>query len=375
MSETFQELSEELDLEGFFQNEGLKYKMANGSSGWQVQAYECPVCNDRKWKTYLNAESGVGNCFKCEARFSKLSFVFATMHGRLPEKGDKPAWRDTLALVKTVLKEQGWMPKRMTTAAVENAVKLPLSFALPTPEGQNLVYLESRNVDNDLAAYFHLRYCDDGWWNYTKDDGTQGGQNFGGRIIIPVYDTDGKLVTYQGRDITGKSDRKYLFPMGLPGTGRFLFNGQNAYGAKRAILGEGAFDVIAIKRAMDEEVVARDVLPLGSFGKHLSFGSLDGNDQLGRFMELKRGGLQEVTIMWDGEEKVIGAALDAAKHLRGLGLKCKIALLPYEKDPNEVTPDVVRAAFYSAREYSAKLEIEWRLKNPYRQKKPATSDC
>jgi DNA primase len=376
MSETFQELSAELDLEAFFQDEGLKYKLARGSSGWQIHCETCPVCDDRRWRTYLNSESGAGNCFVCSATFNKLTFVFATLHGCLPEKDvHRAEWRQTIDRVKTILKDQGWMPKRTVTAAVENTVKLPLSFPLPTPDGENLIYLEARGVDADLAAYFHLRMCERGWWNYVKDDGSPGGQCFDNRIIIPVYDLDGALVTFQGRDISGTSDRKYLFPMGLPGTGRYLFNGQNAYGAKRAVLGEGAFDVIATKRALDEDVALRDVLPLGSFGKHLSFGSTDGNDQLSRFLELKRGGLEEVTIMWDGEVKVIGAALDAAKHLHGIGLRAKIALLPYEKDPNEVTADVVRAAFYGAQVYNSQLEIKWRLRNPYRQaKKPASID-
>lgn len=367
MSNDAQELSDELDLEFFCESEGHRHKLTRGSSGMQIHLMTCPCCDDRKWKVYLNAESGVGNCFPCEARFNKLTFVFASIHGRLPEKGiDSAGWRETFEKVKSVLKDQGWKPKRTTTVAVSHEkVKLPLSFPLPTPEGENLLYLENRGVGVELAKFFHLRFCEDGWWNFTKEDGSPGGQKFDNRIILPVYDLDGGLVTFQGRDITGTSDRKYIFPKGLPGTGKYLFNGQNAHGAKRAVLGEGGFDVIAVKRALDEEVALRDVLPLGSFGKHLSFGSLDGDDQLGRFLMLKRAGLEEVTIMWDGEAKVIAAALDAADKLQSIGLRAKIALLPPDKDPNEATPAEVRAAFYGAHIFTPKLSMMWRLRNPY----------
>jgi len=383
MSASAKELSEELDLESWFERESLAYKTSRGVNGWQINAKDCPQCGGSKWRVYLNAETGAGNCFQCGETFSKLGFIHAYLHGDKRENS-KAAWRETFKHVREALSDQGWRPKRTTTAAVEfGEVKLPLSFPLPTPEGQNLIYLEKRGVDAALAKYFHLRFCAEGWWRFTKDDGSPGGQKFDGRVIIPVFDLDGSLRTFQGRDVTGESEQKYLFPKGLPGTGRYLLNGQNAVRAKRVAMGEGAFDVIAIKKALDEEVALRDVVPVGSFGKHLSYGSLDGDDQLGRFLQLKADGLEEVTIMWDGEPKALIAALDAAKLLRGIGLKVRIAVLPYDKDPNEVPPDVVRRAFWEAKAYTPTLDVTWRIQNPYaaaeaaskRAKVPVSSDC
>lgn len=325
-----------------------------------MQMKECPRCGDRRWRVYLNAETGLGNCFVCSAGFNKATFI----HDYLGN-----SWKDTFAHIKDAVKDQGWRPRKRHTAAVEfGEIKLPTSFALPTVEGRNLIYLEQRGITGEIARYFHLRYCETGWWNW-EEDGRRRGQLYEQRVIIPVFDLDGKLVTFQGRDVTGEAERKYLFPTGLPGTGRFLFNGQNAGLARRAVLAEGAFDVFALKIALDEDVELRDVVPLGSFGKHLSYGSLDGNDQLGRFMELRQRGLREVTIMWDGEWRAVIAALDAAELLARIGLKVRIALLPSEKDPNEVSADVVRAAFKSAHSYSKALAIRWRLQNPYSKQK------
>lgn len=354
------EISKELDLELLFDRESLAHKMSRGSSGMQINAKECPDCGDSRWRVYLNAETGRGNCFVCNRTFNKLSFVHAYLgHG----DGE---WRKTFEFCEEALRDQGWRPPRTIGAAVEyEKVSLPLSLELPTRDGQNLQYLEDRGVNGDLARYFHLRYCSMGWWNYTKEDGTPGGQSFGERVIIPVFDLDGALVTFQGRDLTGTSERKYLFPIGLPGTGKFLLNGQNVQLTKRVAMGEGGFDVIAMKAAFDEEQDLRDVVPIGSFGKHLSYGSVDGDDQLGRLLKLKAGGLQEVTIMWDGEAKALTSALDAGKLIAGIGLIARIALLPKDKDPNEVPRAVVRQAFYQAQRWTPMLDVKMRLLNPY----------
>lgn len=360
------EISDEFDLEYWFDRESRPFKITHGSSGEQINAQECPCCGNTKWKVYLNKETGAGNCFagSCEEKFSKLGFVHQA-HGRDMESSAD--WRETYKEVKECMSEQGWRPRRTVTVAVEYPpAMLPESFELPTPEGQNLVYLDKRGISGEIAGYFHLRYCIHGKHNFTRPDGTPGYQKFDGRVIIPVFDLDGKLVTYQGRDTTGLAgDKKYLFAAGLPGTGRHLLNGQSVMRAKRVVMGEGAFDVAAIKIAFDEDPKLRDVIPVGSFGKHLSYGSMDGNDQVGRFRQLKAQGLEEVTIMWDGEWKALIAALDAAELLRQVGLLVRIAILPAGRDPNEVLPEVVRDAFRNATVYSKLLSVKWRLRNPF----------
>lgn len=356
------EMSDALDMEFWLDRESIPFKPTSGRSGQQLNIQTCPdaSCGNDKYRVYLNAETGVGNCFVCGKGFSKLGFIHEYLgHG-------DGQWRDTFRHVEEALKDQGWRPRRIVAVAVdETTVSLPLSMELPTKEGETLVYLRDRGIDDDLTRYFHLRYCIDAWWNFTKPDGTSGGQNFGQRVIIPVYDLDGTLVTFQGRDITGTKEDKYLFPSQLPGTGRFLLNGQNVGPARRATIGEGAFDVFSLKIAVDGASDLRDIVPVGSFGKHLSYGDVAGNDQLGRFLKLKGQGLQEVIICWDGEAKALIAALDAAKLLVGIGLRVRIALMPPGKDPNEVTPDVTQAALRNATLYTPLLDLQWRVKNPY----------
>lgn len=360
------ELNAELDMEYWLSRESRPYRLGRGVSGPQLNIQTCPnpECGDRRWRTYLGVDSGRGNCFVCNETFTNLTFIRMAL--------GEPPWRDVFKHVKETLAEQGWRPKRTVTAAVENGpVTLPASHALPNHEGRNLVYLDERGIGADIAAYFHLRFCAFGWWRYKRPDGTPSGQNFSDRVIIPVYDLEGKLTTFQGRDVTGKGDPKYLFPSGLPGTGRYLLNGQNAWRAKRIVMGEGFFDVAAIKIALDDDVGLRDVAPVGSFGKHLSYGSPDGEDQLGAFRQLKTAGLEEVTFMWDGEPDALKAALAGADLLHKMGLRARIALLPAGKDPNEIAAVSVREAFYKAVTYDRALAVRWMVRNPYKSLKTA----
>lgn len=357
---SFETIEKELDIEFFLDRESIPYKVTRGVNGEQLNIQTCPnpACQDNRWRTYFGTETGRGNCFVCGRGFNKLGFI----HDYYQHSN----WRDTFQEVRVIMQEQGWRPIRKSTVAVTNgAIDLPTSIALPTETGQNLVYLESRGFGPDLVAYFKLRFCEFGWWKFRDSDGSLKMQDFKNRVIIPVYDLDGELKTFQGRDITNTSDRKYLFPKELPGTGRYLLNGQNVIMTSEAVMGEGIFDVMAIKKAFDEESDLRAIVPIGSFGKHLSYGAQDGNDQLGRFIALKARGLQILTIMWDGESKALVSALNAAKLLTGIGLKVRIALLPAGKDPNEVLPEVVREAYRKAQLWTPALDVRYRLRNPY----------
>ena len=361
-NEDLQELLDSISVEDYLDHQGIEYRLGRGASGPQAQVKTCPICGDSRWRVYLGTETGFGNCFhgSCEAKYNKWTFIKA--HTGLEDA------KAIIEHIKQVARELGWRPKRTISVAVTEASdwQLPLSWELPTRDGRNLIYLEKRGITGEVAKYFHLRYCEDAWFNFSNADGSRGGRYFGKRVIIPVYDLDGTMVNFQGRDTTGAAEPKYLFPPGLPGTGRFLLNGQNVMRAKRVLVNEGFFDVAAAKLALDQEVALRDIVPVGTFGKHLSYGDAAGNDQLGRFLRLRREGLEEVILMWDGEAQAFEDAISAGDQLRKIGLRVRIARLPKDKDPNEVDGRVVREAVWKAEELTPAKAIMWRLRNPYR---------
>lgn len=352
-NDELKEALEIIDLETFLDYEGVDYKRTFGSSGTQLNIKTCPRCGGSEWKVYMNAESGLGNCFhgSCVGEPGYNVYSFATHLWNLPGK-------DTVERLKAYAKEQGWVAKRTTSFAFNDTkvdFNLPDNVLLPYKDTIPK-YLECRGITHEIVKFFGLRYCSKGVYLYTDENGKSRWQSYDKRIIIPVFDLEGDLVTFQGRDITGKSGSKYLFPPGLPGTARYLYNGHNAIGAEEIVIGEGAFDVFSIKMALDEQMSLRRIVAVGSFGKKLSSGSSTGDDQLGALVQLKRHGLKRVVMMWDGEASALRAAIDAAKLIKSVGLEVKIAVLPEDKDPNEVTAGEIRAAYFQAlRPTSAEL--------------------
>lgn len=338
------ELSEAIDkieIEAWLDREGVRYRATRGSSGAQLNVKECPVCGNSNYKVYLNVESGLGNCFSgdCETKFNKWKFISAYL--------GLPA-RDVIEHVKQVAREQGWRPPRVKSIATStrsSSLVLPESIQMPHG-GRNLKYLENRNITGEIASYFELRFSHRGRFDYVDDEGRPMSQDYSNRIIIPIFDLEGDLVSFQGRDITGTADKKYLFPPGFASTGAHLYNGHNALGVEHACVNEGVFDVAATKIALDGEMELRDIVPIGSFGKHLSHGSED--SQLGKLLRLKEHGLKIITFMWDAEKKAIKDAVMAAKLLKGYGFITRVALLPKGCDPNEVPGAEVRSAFWKA---------------------------
>ncbi|WP_252512869.1 toprim domain-containing protein [Acinetobacter brisouii] len=357
MSDKNSELGEIIDsvnIEYWLNREGIEYKIARGKRGIQLNVRECPACGNDKWKVYLNQDTGLGNCFHgdCEAKFSKWSFIQAHLHG--------VSNYDVVQHIKAVAVEQGYQPKIRSEYKAPSLGTLSFPASIPLPfNGSNLKYLNQRGIDKEIASEFKLRFCKTGYFEYIDTDGQKKRQHYDNRVIIPIYDLDGKLASYQGRDITGTSEKKYLFPSGFASTGSIIYNGQNAYGAVEVCMGEGVFDVMAIHKAFRDDVALCNVIAVGSFGKHLSKG--DENSQLAQIIKLKEAGLKRITIMWDGEDRALQDAANAALDLRSIGLIVRIAVLPKDKDPNEVEPDVVRQAFLDAKEINSSMEVKFKL--------------
>jgi DNA primase len=349
MAQVINEILERLDPMDFLDREGIEYRETIGSNGRQLNVRTCPKCGGDKWKVFLNAETGLGNCFSgsCNAKFNKYLF----MQAQLGISG-----RQLFEYIENLGREIGWRPPRKSQK-VEIArpdLVIPASYPIPI-DGKNLAYLRNRGITIDVAQYFALRFCLKGWFKYKWEDGSEHFMNFSNRVIIPVFDLNGKLVSFQGRDITGEAEKKYLFPPGFAATGEHLYNGHNVINTESVVVGEGVFDVMACKIALDQDQHLRDVVPVGTFGKHLS------QKQLDNFLILKDRGVKNVTMMWDSEQQAIDDALVAAQQLKGVGFNVRVAILPNGKDPNEVAPAVVRQAYYAAMPYSMTNAVKIRL--------------
>lgn len=356
---TISEILDSVDIESYLDSEGIEYRSRPGRTGPQLNIKDCPVCGSSSWKVFLNADTGLGNCFAGDhppgENFNKWRFIKA----HSGSETNKAAVQH----IKAYALAQGWRPPKVKSERVVNATtgwQPPVSLELPGKNGRNLPYLENRGIPAVYVRYFHLRYCPDGSKFVYQDGNETKTQDYSRRILIPIYDLQGRLVTFQGRDTTGTKEQKYLFPPGLEGSAFHLYNGYNVSNARRIIINEGAFDVIATKMAMDSDLQLRDVVPIGTFGKHLSSGGT--NDQLAKMLTLRARGCEEVTMMWDGEIRATDDAITAGLMLASIGWKVRVAMLPPLKDPNELTGAEVRRAFYEAEALTMNSALKIKMK-------------
>ena len=338
-----------LDMGAFLDYEGIEYREKTGSSGEQYNMKECPACGDSKWRVWMNQESGLGNCFHgdCHVKtFNKYSYIREHL-------GNPPA-RDVIAAIRRIVSAMGWRPKRKPKAKVLSIIdecKLPTKcIPLPDVNGNNLAYLEERGITADLAREFKLRFCVNGVYAYENSIGEREEQYYGNRVIVPTFDLSGQMITFQGRDITGESKRKYLFPPGLPASGKYLYGGHLVKGRKEIAVGEGVFDAHTLTATFRADPDLSEVGAVATFGMHLSDGGDD--DQVSYFIKLMRLGLERVTFMWDSERRAIKHALAAATRLASIGLQARVGILPADQDPNDSSPDEIIQSYYSAHDVS-----------------------
>ncbi|MEI9600115.1 DNA primase (plasmid) [Moellerella wisconsensis] len=352
---------ESLDFEQYLQIEGIAFRRTTGKSGRELNIRECPTCGNHSWKVYFNPKTNVGVCFAGshpqDEQFNTYRFLkeYSGLRGR-----------DLNGYIDSQLLEQGWQPKKKEVVLesgvdLKREVQLPMHFELPLPDGRLPTYLDERNITADLVKYFDLSFITNASHVYRDYSGKVSTQDFSMRVLIPIYDLSGELSTFQGRDVTGQAEKKYLFPSTLPASGRFLYNGHNAMGKSTVIVLEGAFDVYATKRAIFGEESLRDLVePIGTFGMHLS-GSVneDGQDQLGGFLALKAAGLKNVVLLWDSEKQAIKNTVKAARKLVSIGLNVKIAAFEKEgQDAGGSTDEEIVNAYYRSKTFTSKLALE-----------------
>lgn len=351
---------EDLDIEQLVSYEGYESKLSSGTSGLQLNVKTCPSCHDDNWKVYFNADSGLGNCFKCDTRFNKFKFIKACRG--FTKNSDVYRYSEGLGDV------CGYRPRtHVTYTRVNKDWKLPLNTAISKEEDIN-AYLRERGIDLKIAERFDLRNCEAGFYTYENHHGNKAAVDFSNRIVIPIRDIDGNLATFQGRDITGRADKKYLFPNMLPGTGAFIYNADYAlkHNYKRVVLNEGVFDVYATTVALESDVTFAEYCACGTFGKHLGIDRYNtaATDQLKDLFRLRENGLEEIVMLWDGEPKALIAAMMTAQKLEAYGFdNVRVGVLPAGCDPAETTKEEVLKAIREAKKITPLSLVRYRMTN------------
>lgn len=227
------------------------------------------------------------------------------------------------------------------------------------PQGKITGYLKERQIPQEFIERFQLGYVGPGWQNlldHLKSKGyeektldacgliKQGDKGswydrMRDRLIFPIRDQAGRLIGFAGR-ILGGEGPKYLNP---PETD--LYKKSNSfYGiyeakesirqSQRAILVEGYLDVLRLHEKGWKEAIAACGTALNE--EHLK--------------TLKRQGVKELILLFDGDSAGIKAAEKSAKLCLGGDLDSRVLILPEGLDPDDFFKK------YSSAKFSELLE-------------------
>lgn len=170
------------DILSFAKDQGIPYELSgkNVSRGWV--AFCCPFCGDSGFHLGIPLSGTHAYCWKCASH--PLDKTLMELSGL--------SWYEFNQI----------SPDYDGTASLQDiGRKVALGTKIELPEGSmeevHRKYLKRRGFNPDELNREYGIYGTGmlGEWKY--------------RIIIPIYDKDGQLVTFQGRDYTGKQTLRY----------------------------------------------------------------------------------------------------------------------------------------------------------------------
>lgn len=284
-----------------FKDHKIKYWTSgrNVAFGWVNTA--CPFCGDTS--NHLGWPPNTGKyttCWKC---------------GVHPVR----------SAIKAILKIQSWdqvndIIWEYTGAGTKTQISSKEAKALSlTPPGEPLTrfhkdYLKKRGFDPDeLVRFYHIKGTGPGEkWNNI---------DYGLRVIIPII-FNGEVVSFQGRDISGRAELRYKgcqIEQSVINYKHILYNWDNIR-FKKAVVVEGIVDVWK----MGQGFVA-------------SFGTTMTPSQINLLTEM-----DEIVFLFDNEVSAQDKATEYASQLAVLGKQVSVVDADMGKDPGEYTEKEIK---------------------------------
>jgi DNA primase len=204
-------------------------------SGQNQLRGRCPLHGGEGRETFhVNTAAQVFHCFSCGAGGSVLDLVAAIEGCGVRAAAEKLSeWRSLLGDL---------APPQKPTVTKKTRSVPPLRFRLRGVDVRH-PYLASRGIRAATASEFGIGFY-------------AGPGLMSQRLVIPIEDEAGRLVSYGGRSLDG-SEPRYRFPAGF-GKSRVLFNLHRAAATGQAtvIVVEGFFDCLKVYQAGFGSVVA-----------------------------------------------------------------------------------------------------------------------
>lgn len=183
---------------------------------------QCPFCDDHSNHGGFDTETGSYSCWRCSGGHPARALSLAA--GIPSSVAQDIISRHTTGTVSRATRKQ----------AQGTSIRLP---GKPMQEPHRK-YLEGRGFDPDELAFYHGLLG-------TGISDTWEGYDFRYRVIIPIYDVDGSLCTFQGRDYTGRQKERYKccpIEKAVKHHKCLLYGAEMCTGRDHIVVCEGVFD-------------------------------------------------------------------------------------------------------------------------------------
>ena len=338
-SEIIDEVRQRNDIAEVIMECGVPLKL----SGKNYKAC-CPFHDEKTPSFTVSSEKQMFYCFGCQMGGNTITFLQKYENKPFIESVEWLANRVGVPLPTQDQKSKERAKKRLNLEELNRlATKYFHRNLLDSKIGEKAsIYLKNRQVLNSSIRTFQVGYATRGSKDLLEDAIRRGSSKqqlldvglikdnenrttdrFRDRVIFPIIDERGAPVAFGGRVLSPDAVPKYLNTAStvLYDKSKTLYN---LYGARssmqktrQAILVEGYFDVIRLSQEGVENVIAS----LGTSFSESHAGLLK------RFVD-------EVFIVFDGDNAGIQATVRGLNHLVKAGLKVRVMMLSGGQDPD-----------------------------------------
>lgn len=168
-------------------------------SGVANMPVHCPFHDDKTPSLYIHLQDGVFRCFSCK-RQGSIEALFKEYVGESIYKTLGITYNEFSAYASRT------RPAATNFESLDKDVSVTLEGGI-TPFSSSpevMGFLRRRHISTKVATSMQFRYSEKAYISKTF---------FDKRLLIPIYEK-GKLISVEGRDITGKASPKVLYPRG-----------------------------------------------------------------------------------------------------------------------------------------------------------------
>ena len=232
----------------------------------------CPQCDDGSQRhLWIKVETGRWGCWKNRAHgggpgrlvqfLERVSWHTATERVRQYSRAHIPDDQELPDLISEILHaplsaSYSFEPDQFPTLG------LPVGAVPAWNSTDAMSYLFQRGFGTRDAKEWGLHYCADSSYETAVNSEKSIKQRYWRRLMFPVH-LDGRLISFQGRDITGCQSQPYLAPPvpdESPPINRTVYNVDRVH-PDLVVLVEGVFDALAVGPANGAAIFGKELYP------------------------------------------------------------------------------------------------------------------